>query len=87
MQIHTGTQCPPMPRGLRREQAADYLGVSPSKFDQARKMGLIPTARHFLGVVLYDRQALDRMFEDLPFENAPAANDNEWDIALRGDEP
>jgi hypothetical protein len=43
------------PRGLRREGAATYLGISPSKFDQGRKDGKIPAPRNFLGVALYCR--------------------------------
>ena len=71
------------PRGLRREGAATYLGISPSKFDQGRKDGKIPAPRNFLGVALYCRHELDAMFDDL----APlvAANDNnEWDSVLSG---
>lgn len=70
------------PRGLRREHAARYLGVSPSKFDQARKEGKIPAARNFLGVQLYCRLDLDAAFDGLPLV---AANDNnEWDDVSRG---
>ena len=81
-----GTE-PSTRRGLRREQAAAYVGVSPSKFDQARKEGLIPSPRDFLGVILYDRHALDHMFDDLPFATGSPANDNEWDSALQGRAP
>ncbi|MEH2480173.1 hypothetical protein V1282_003530 [Nitrobacteraceae bacterium AZCC 2146] len=47
------------PRGLRRESAAAYIGISPSKFDLARKQGLIPSPTVLFGVTLYDRFSLD----------------------------
>lgn len=68
------------PRGLRRERAASYLGISPSKFDSARKQGLIPPPKDFLGVSLYCKRDLDAMFDELPL--MAAANDNEWDAVL-----
>jgi predicted DNA-binding transcriptional regulator AlpA len=67
------------PRGLRREQAADYLGISPSKFDNERRVGRIPPPNPLLpGVIVWDRYDLDALFDG----SAPivAANDNnEWD--------
>lgn len=30
------------PRGLRREAAADWVGMSPTKFDELLKAGLMP---------------------------------------------
>ena len=71
-----------IPRGLRRESAANYLGISPSKFDLGRKEGKIPPPKNFLGVALYCRYELDTMFSELPLV---AANDNnEWDTVLSG---
>jgi hypothetical protein len=32
------------PRGLSRPQAAEYIGVSPSKFDQLKEDGRMPEA-------------------------------------------
>jgi hypothetical protein len=66
------------PRGLRRADAARYLGISPSHFDAQRKAREIPAPRQILGVVLYDRHELDSIFDGQPI----AANDNEvneWD--------
>lgn len=68
-----------IPRGLRRERAAFYLGISPSKFDLGRKAGTIPAPKNFAGVTLYCRQELDAMFDELPLV---ASNDNEWDSVL-----
>jgi hypothetical protein len=72
-----------LPRGLRREQAAFYLGISPSKFDLERKSGKIPSPKNFAGVALYCRHELDAMFDELT--PLVAANDNnEWDSVLLG---
>lgn len=68
------------PRGLRRVQAAAYLGISPSHFDKQRAAGAIPSPRAMLGVELYDRYDLDSLFDGRPVMSA--ANDNEagaWD--------
>jgi hypothetical protein len=67
------------PRGLRRADAAAYLGISPSHFDKQRAAGAIPAPKSILGVVLYDRYDLDSLFDGKP---AVAANDNDyWDKA------
>jgi hypothetical protein len=65
------------PRGLRRPVAAAYLGVSPSKFDEGRREGIIPAPRLFLGVELYCRCELDEVFSCLPTE--PVNDNNPWD--------
>jgi hypothetical protein len=72
------------PRGLRRADAARYLGISPSYFDTRRKAGNIPEPRQMLGVLLWDRNDLDRLFDC-----ASAANDNDdyWDKACSGESP
>jgi len=57
--------------------------MSPSKFDQARKAGLIPAPKTFYGVTVYDRYDLDRLFDDLPNIDMVADNNNEWAVALR----
>ena len=68
------------PRGLRRAQAAAYLGISPSHFDKQRALGTIPQPKRILGVEVYDRLDLDRLFGELPMM---AGNDNNpWDAAL-----
>jgi hypothetical protein len=61
--------------------AARYLGISPSHFDKQRTLGAIPAPRSMLGVVLWDRHDLDRLFDDLPAE-AQNDNVNEWDGVL-----
>jgi len=65
------------PRGLRREQAARYVGVSMSKFDLLVKDGRMPRPREIDGCRVWDRLALDAAFDDLP-DSAAA---NPWDSA------
>lgn len=67
--------CPP--RGLRREAAAAYVGVSPSKFDQWVAAGVMPQPKRRDGVVVWDRWALDTSFEEL--SGTPG---NDWDEAF-----
>lgn len=67
-----------LPRGLRREQAAAYLGISPSHFDKQREAGTIPAPRELFGVMLWDRHKLDALFDDSHHE-AQNDNFNDWD--------
>lgn len=66
------------PRGLSREVAAEYFGVSASSFDLGVKDGTIPPPRKFRGRVIWDRLELDRAFEALPGRD----DSNPWDKAL-----
>lgn len=54
------------PRGLRREKAAYYVGVSPTKFDEWVAQGLMPQPKQEGGVVVWDRLELDAAFDMLP---------------------
>jgi hypothetical protein len=51
------------PRGLSRVEAARYLGISPSKFDELRKDGRIGPARVIDGRKVWDVHDLDAAFE------------------------
>jgi excisionase family DNA binding protein len=53
-------------RGLSREEAAIYLGISPSKFDELRKDGRIGSAKLLDGRKLFPIEMLDDFFEALP---------------------
>jgi predicted DNA-binding transcriptional regulator AlpA len=64
------------PRGLSRIDAAAYVGISPSKFDQLIQNGVMPRPRRIDGRVLWDRYALDDAFENLPSDEAPNPLDN-----------
>jgi hypothetical protein len=63
-----------VPRGLRRVDAARYLGVSPSLFDRKRKAGEVPSPKIVLGVTVWDRADLDRLFGDVDNDN----HQDEW---------
>ncbi len=57
----------PIPRrGLRREEAAAYVGISPSKFDQAVADQRMPQPRLLDGCALWDVRELDDRFDELP---------------------
>ena len=64
------------PRGLSRGEAAAYIGVSPSKFDQLVRDGLMPRPKRF-GSVRWDRHLIDKAFDALPDEDGRA--DDVWD--------
>src|SRR5690242_5829725 len=66
-----------MPRGLRREYAAAYLGISPTKFDEWVRRRVMPLPRRLDGIVVWDRYELDDAFERLP--NEEAEQDSVWD--------
>jgi predicted DNA-binding transcriptional regulator AlpA len=63
----------PMPRrGLRREMAAQYVGVSPSKFDDMVADGRMPQPKFIDRRLVWDLRALDAAFDDLPDREDPA---------------
>jgi predicted DNA-binding transcriptional regulator AlpA len=57
------------PRGLSREQAAAYIGVSPSHFDSQVKDKVLPEPRLLGGRTLWDIRDLDAAFDQLPYRN------------------
>jgi hypothetical protein len=75
------SQIRPSPRrGLSRVEAALYLGISPSKFDDLRKDGRVGPARVIDGRKVWDVIELDLAFEALPLESDDPAED--WDVAV-----
>lgn len=54
------------PRGLSRVQAAAYIGVSPTLFDEMVKDGRMPEAKKINSRTVWDRIALDAAFSALP---------------------
>ena len=56
------------PRGLSREEAAAYVGVGATKFDQMVADGRMPKPRRIDGRRVFDRRQLDSAFEALPIE-------------------
>lgn len=71
---------PVEPRGLRRDTAAAYVGVSASKFDEWVQRGVMPKPKRVDNCVIWDRFQLDDAFEHL--SDAPPAG-NDWDEALK----
>jgi hypothetical protein len=68
------------PRGLSRIDAAQYLGVSASKFDQLREDGRVSSPRMIDGRLVWDRHDLDLDFEAFPLEADETPE--EWTAAL-----
>ncbi|UGQ22577.1 MULTISPECIES: hypothetical protein [Brucella/Ochrobactrum group] len=58
------------PRGMNREEAARYIGVGTTKFDELVKDGRMPKGKRIDGRVVWDRYKLDASFTDLP-DNDP----------------
>ncbi len=67
--------CPP--RGLSRVQAANYVGVGTTKFDEMIKDGLMPKPKQVDGRNIWDRLGLDESFTALPSDK----DANPWDDA------
>jgi predicted DNA-binding transcriptional regulator AlpA len=64
-------------RGLRRDEAAQYVAVSPGKFDQLVADGRMPKPLRLDGVVIWDVRDLDAAFDALK----DAHGRNVWDEA------
>jgi predicted DNA-binding transcriptional regulator AlpA len=74
------SQSRPVPRrGLSRIEAAIYLGISPSKFDELVKDGRMPRPRTIDSRKLWDIHELGVAFDDLPREDSPPIAGNSWD--------
>jgi predicted DNA-binding transcriptional regulator AlpA len=69
------------PRWLRRIEAARWVGMSPSKFDQLVKEGRLPQPKTIDGIVVWDRHLLDTVMELLPDKGSSSDNDA-WRVAL-----
>ncbi len=67
------------PRGLSREQAAAYIGVSASLFDEMVKDGRMPKPKRPNARTIWDRQQLDRAFDRLPGGDNDS-DGGEWDF-------
>ncbi len=57
---------PPTRRGLNRVESAEYIGVSPTKFDAMTGDGRMPRPKKIDGRRVWDVRALDRSFDLLP---------------------
>ena len=66
------------PRGLKRAQAAAYVGVSPSLFDEMVADGRMPSPRMVNSRMVWDRHELDFSFDALPHKEQR----DPWDCVL-----
>lgn len=69
----------PIPRrGLSRVEAAMYLGISATKFDELVRDGRMPGPKRIDGRKIWDVRDLDVAFDALPGEN-PQSQGSSWD--------
>jgi predicted DNA-binding transcriptional regulator AlpA len=69
--------CPP--RGFSRDQAAEYIGVSTSLFDEMVTDGRMPGPKRINSRVVWDKLRLDAAFDALPDRDQTA--DDQWKVA------
>jgi predicted DNA-binding transcriptional regulator AlpA len=68
----------PVPRrGLSRDEAAMYIGISSGKFDQMLADGRMPNPRRIDGRKVWDIRDLDLAFDALPRDDGPVGGS--WD--------
>ena len=65
------------PLGLGRDDAANYVGVGTTKFDQMVKDGRMPQPREIDSRILWDRTEVEVAFRDLP-HRASNEDENPW---------
>jgi hypothetical protein len=67
------SQIRPVPRrGLSRDEAAMYVGISAGKFDELVASGKMPRAKLIDRRKVWDIHMLDVAFDRLPVEDSPA---------------
>jgi hypothetical protein len=64
-------------RGLHRVEAAVYIGVGSTKFDEMVVDGRMPKPKRIDGRTVWDLRALDTAFDSLPDDGSR----NPWDAA------
>jgi hypothetical protein len=69
-----------VPRGLRAERAAAYLGLGLTKFLEMAKDGRMPAGKLVDGCRIWDRLALDAAFDALPDDGADTAGEAAWKV-------
>ena len=65
-------------RGLNRNEAADYIGISTTKFGQLVQEKRMPKPKQIDGRYVWDVYALDSAFDALDPNNAMQATTNPW---------
>lgn len=74
---HADTMAYP-PRGMSRDEAARYIGVGVTKFDEMVSDGRMPRPKRVDGRVIWDRLRVEAAFSDLPDDKKA----NQWDRML-----
>jgi predicted DNA-binding transcriptional regulator AlpA len=59
------------PRGLSRIEAARYVGVGTTKFDEMVADGRMPRPKRIDGRAVWDRLKIEAAFSDLPDDDRP----------------
>ena len=54
------------PRGMSRDEAARYIGVGATKFDEMVTDGRMPNPKRIDSRVVWDRLQIETAFSDLP---------------------
>jgi excisionase family DNA binding protein len=67
-------------RGLSRAEAATYIGISATKFDELVEAGTMPKPKAIGKRRLWDRWLLDEAFDALP----SIEEDNPWEAMTAG---
>jgi hypothetical protein len=67
------------PRGLNRQEAAAYVGVGVTLFDEMVNDGRMPKPIEVNSRGLWDRQKLDSHFDALADKAATGEGVNDWD--------
>ena len=77
----------PIPRrGLSRAEAAMYLGISASKFDELVRDGRMPGSKRIDGRKIWDVHQLDLAFDSLPDDNDHGRRNSFDDAWVDGDQ-
>jgi predicted DNA-binding transcriptional regulator AlpA len=66
------------PRGICREAAAEYIGISPGTFDEMVRDGRMPGPKRINSRKVWDVRALDTAFTALPADGEA----NPWDEVI-----
>lgn len=72
------THATPWPRGLSREEAASYVGLGTSFFDQLIAEGKLPKPIRLGKRTIWDLRDLDAAFDSFK-DSMPDLEPNEWD--------
>lgn len=69
------------PRGLSREEAADYVGIGATLFDALVTEGKLPKAIALHGRRVWDRKRIDAALDRISDDGDIAGTTKEWDTA------